>query len=140
MANKAKKKSKSMSTDHKDALAVGRAEGRTVRSYLEGLESTRPKRGRKRTKESISARLEILNVELEAADPLKRLQLAQEELDLTEELAGMDQRIDLGDLEREFVKVAKSYATRKGISYAAFRQVGVPAATLKEAGISRSGA
>lgn len=134
-----KEKKSTMSADHKDALAIGRAEGRTVRAYLEALEANRPKRGRKRTKESIAARLEVLEVEMASADPLKRLQLAQEELDLTEELARMDEGVDLGDLEAEFVKVAKSYASRKGISYAAFRQIGVPAATLKEAEIARSG-
>ena len=129
---------KSMSSDHKEALAVGRAEGRAIRAYLEALESNRPKRGRKRTKESIKARLETLAEQLETADPLKRLQLAQEELDLTEELERMDQGTDLNELEGEFVKVAKSYASRKGISYAAFREVGVPAAVLKDAGISRA--
>lgn len=127
-----------MSSDHKEALAVGRAEGRAIRAYLEALESNRPKRGRKRTKESIKARLETLAEQLETADPLKRLQLAQEELDLTEELERMDQGTDLNELEDEFVKVAKSYASRKGISYAAFREVGVPASVLKEAGISRA--
>lgn len=130
---------KTMSPDHKEALAVGRAEGRAVRAYLEALESSRPKRGRKRTKESIGARLEILATELQSADPLKRLQLAQEELNLTDELARMDQGVDLSDLETEFVNVAKSYGQRKKISYSAFRQVGVPAAALKNAGITRSG-
>jgi len=72
------------------------------------------------------------------ADPLKRLQLAQEELDLTDELVRIDQGVDTGELEVEFVKVAASYASRKGISYAAFRQVGVPASVLKDAGITRS--
>lgn len=129
---------KSMSSDHKEALAVGRAEGRAIRAYLEALESNRPKRGRKRTKESITARLEALSAQLESADPLKRLQLAQEELDLTEELERMDQGTDLNELETEFVKVARSYAQRKGITYAAFREVGVSAAVLKEAGISRA--
>ena len=33
---------------------------------------------------------------------------------------------------------AAGYAERKGISYTAFRSVGVPAAVLKAAGISRS--
>lgn len=127
-----------MSSDHKEALAVGRAEGRAIRAYLEALESNRPKRGRKRTKESITARLEALSAQLESADPLKRLQLAQEELDLTEELERMDQGTDLNELETEFVKVARSYAQRKGITYAAFREVGVSAAVLKEAGISRA--
>ena len=127
-----------MTIDHKEALAVGRAEGRSVRAYLEALESSRPKRGRRRTKESITARLEMIAADLESADPLKRLQLAQEELDLTDELAAMDQGTDLSDLEGEFVSVARSYAGRKGISYSAFRQVGVSAAVLKAAGITRS--
>ena len=131
-------KKSAMSDDHKEALAIGRAEGRAVRAYLEALESNKPKRGRKRTKESISTRLEKIDVELEDADALRRLQLVQERLDLTEELAGMDTGIDIGELEAEFTRVAKGYASRKGISYAAFRQAGVPAAVLKKAGISRA--
>ena len=127
-----------MTEDHKQALAVGRAEGRMVRAYLEALESSKPKRGRKRTKESISRRLERIEVELEEADPLKRLQLAQEKLDLNEELEQMDSGVDLTRLETDFTKVAKGYAERKGITYAAFRQIGVPAAVLKKAGISRA--
>ena len=126
-----------MSDDHKAALAVGRAEGRSVRAYLEALESTRPKRGRKRTKESIGTRLDKIETELETADALKRLQLTQERLDLSAELENMDSGVDLAELEAEFERVAKGYAARKGISYAAFRQLGVPAAVLKRAGITR---
>lgn len=131
-------KQSQMTEDHKQALAVGRAEGRTVRTYLEALESSKPKRGRKRTKETISRRLERIEVELEEADPLKRLQLTQEQLNLSQELEQMDNGIDLSELEAEFTKVAKGYAERKGITYAAFRQIGVPAAVLKKAGISRA--
>ncbi len=131
-------KKSQMTDDHKQALAVGRAEGRLVRAYLEALESSKPKRGRKRTKESIARRLEKLEEEIEAADPLKRLQLAQERLDLSEELEQMDSGVDLAGLETDFAKVAKGYAERKGITYAAFRQIGVPASVLKKAGISRA--
>ena len=127
-----------MSDDHKQALAIGRAEGRLVRNYLEALESSRPKRGRKRTKDSIARRLEKIEDELEMADPLKRLQLTQEQLDLSEELEQMDNGVDLVKLEEDFARVAKGYAERKGITYAAFRQIGVPAAVLKKAGISRA--
>ena len=105
-----------MTEDHKQALAVGRAEGRMVRAYLEALESSRPKRGRKRTKDSISRRLERIDVELEDADPLKRLQLTQERLDLSEEMEQMDNGVDLSRLESDFAKVAKGYAERKGIT------------------------
>ena len=131
-------KKKTMSTDHKEALAVGSAEGRAVRAYLEALDTHRPKRGRKRTKESITARLEDIPGELEAADPLKRLQLAQEELDLTAELDAIDDRPALDILESEFVSVAQSYASRKGISYKALREVGVPADVLRRAKIART--
>jgi uncharacterized protein YicC (UPF0701 family) len=127
-----------MSKEHKEALAVGRAEGRTVRAYLEALDSSRPKRGRKRTKESISVRLDRIDDELESADPLKRLQLTQERLDLADELETMDRGVDISELESEFTKVAKDYAARKGITYAAFRQIGVPASVLTKAGINRS--
>ena len=37
-----------MSAQHKEALAVGRDEGRAVRRYLEALEAHKPRRGRKR--------------------------------------------------------------------------------------------
>jgi len=127
-----------MSQDHKEALAVGRAEGRSVRAYLEALESSKPKRGRKRTKESIGSRHEKIDAELEGADALKRLQLTQERLNLSEELENMDSGVDLSELEDEFTRVAKGYAERKGITYAAFREIGVPAAVLKRAGISRA--
>lgn len=132
------KKKSPMSEDHKEALAIGRAQGRSVRAYLEALESSRPKRGRKRTKESIGSRLEKIDEELDSADALKRLQLIQERLDLSNELENMDNGVDLAQLEAEFTKVAKPYASRKGISYSAFRQLGVPAAVLKKAGISRA--
>jgi len=127
-----------MSKDHKEALAVGRAEGRLVRAYLEALEMSKPKRGRKRTKETIGNRLERIEDELETTDPLRRLQLVQERIDLNDELSTMDQGVDIDELEKEFTRVAKGYAERKGITYAAFRQIGVSAAVLKRAGISRA--
>lgn len=127
-----------MTDEHKAALAEGRAQGRAVRAYLEALESHRPKRGRKRTADSIAKRLQAIEDELPNADPLKRLQLTQERIDLQNELDSAEDPVDLDGLETEFVEVAKGYAERKGISYAAFRELGVSAATLKKAGISRA--
>jgi hypothetical protein len=46
---------------------------------------------------------------------------------------------DTSELEADFVKVARSYGDRRGIAYAAWREVGVPAAALTAAGISSSG-
>ena len=128
-----------MTDQHKAALALGRAEGRTVREYLDGLRASKPKRGRKRTTDSINARLASIDEELAMADPLSELKLVQERMDLTTELANMDNGIDLSSLESEFVKVAQGYSERQGISYAAWREVGVEASVLKKAGISRAG-
>jgi hypothetical protein len=127
-----------MSDDHKAALAQGRSEGRAVRDYLDALRANKPKRGRKRTPDSIKKRLESIDDQLEAADPLGELRLIQERRDLVVELEAMGDEVDLGTIEDAFVKVAASYSARQGISYAAWREVGVPAAVLKRADISRS--
>ncbi len=129
-----------MSDEHKAALAEGREQGRVVRRYLEALELHRPRRGRKRTAESIERRLAAIHERLATADPLNRLQLSQEQMDLEAELASMGESgVDMGELEEAFVQVAADYAARKGLSYDAWRAAGVSPATLRRAGISRSG-
>lgn len=135
----AKAKTTGLSDSHKAALAEGRAQGRAVRRYLEAVEAHRPKRGRKRTPESISKRLDKLEGEIATADPLKRLQLIQERLDLQTELEVTENKPNLDELEAEFIKAASGYSERKGISYAAWRELGVDASTLKAAGITRAG-
>jgi len=127
-----------MSAQHKAALAEGRAQGRAVRAYLEALEANKPKRGRKRTPESIKKRLATIDQELRDADKLRALHLRQERRDLQNELEAMNQKVDLGAVEKEFIKAAKAYAERKGISYATWREAGVEPAVLKKAGITRS--
>ena len=62
-----------MSDEHKAALAQGRSEGRAVREYLEALRANKPKRGRKRTPDSIKKRLAVIDDQLESADPLGTL-------------------------------------------------------------------
>lgn len=134
----AKRGPKEMTDEHKAALERGRAEGRIVREYLEGLRNSKPKRGRKRTPESIKARLQKIEDALADATAIEELQLVQERRDLTTELEQMHHGVDLGELEAAFVGVARTYGERKGISYASWRDVGVSAATLKRAGVSRT--
>ena len=128
---------RAMTQEHKDALAEGRRQGKAVREYLEALEQHRPKRGRKRTADSIRAQLEKINGALDSADPMKKLQLIQDRIDLTAELESMENKPDLSALESDFVAAAKPYSERKSISYAAWRELGVEAAVLKRAGITR---
>lgn len=127
-----------MSSTHKAALAKGREEGRTVRQYLEALESTKPRRGRKRTPDSIKKRLAIIDATLPDADPLARLHLVEERQRLQSELSQTGKTVDLASLEKAFIKVARPYGERKGISYSAWRTVGVSASVLQLAKIPRT--
>jgi hypothetical protein len=127
-----------MSAEHKAALAQGRSEGKAVRDYLDALRANKPKRGRKRTADSIKKRLAAIEAELPDADALGELRLVQEKRDLAAELESMGSAVDLDAIEAAFVKVAKSYSERQKISYASWRDVGVEAAVLKKAGITRS--
>jgi hypothetical protein len=138
MSNKktATKKS-NMSIAHKKALANGRNEGRVIREYLEIVEATKPRRGRRRTPESITRRLAAINAELKTADPVTQVRLIQERLNLRTELAGMKTKTEVVAAETKFVKVAKSFSERNDITYDAWREFGVAPTVLKRAGIAK---
>ena len=127
-----------MSADHKAALAQGRLESKVVREYLEALRNSKPKRGRKRSAETIQKRLDKIETELASSDPLTELLLFQERRDLQDEFENLGSGNDLSDAENAFVSIAKSYSERRHISYATWREIGVDAAVLKRAGIPRS--
>jgi hypothetical protein len=127
-----------MSAGHKAALARGRAESASVRHYLEALETSKPKRGRKRTPASIDRRLSAIEGQLGSADALTKLHLLQEQKDLNDERTRVAQVKDLSLLEKQFIKVADSYGERKGITYSTWRAAGVSAAVLQSAGITRA--
>ena len=135
-----RRKGKALTPSHKEALAIGREEGRAVRDYLELLESPqhRPGRGRRRTAESVRRRLVAIDRAEVGASPLASLQLVQERLDLTAELRRLEEPGSTDDLEKAFVAAAAGYSARKGISYATWRAVGVSPAVLRRAGIRRA--
>ena len=128
-----------MTDQHKEALAIGREQGRAVRRYLEALEAHKPRRGRKRTAESVQRQLLALEKKIADADPLTRVQLIQLRMDLQAELASRQATVDPAALEEEFVRAAKAYGERKGITYAAWREAGVEPSVLRRAGITRAG-
>ena len=117
-----------------------KADNKAVRDYLDTLSANAPKRGRKRSADSVKARISTIGKAMDDASATKRLGLVQERIDLEAELDAMDRAgsVDMSVLEAGFVKAAASYGGRRGISYAAWREVGVSAAALKAAGIRRS--
>lgn len=126
-----------MSEEHKAALAAGRRESRAIKLYLEALASRRP--GRPVTPESLQTRITDLEQKIAAeTNPLKSVDLRQARLDAEAALARAKNAADTAELETEFSRHAAAYSKRKGITYAAWREAGVPAAVLKKAGISRS--
>ena len=121
-----------MTEEHKPALDRGRRDAAAIKAYLEALQ-TGKKRGRRPTPERVEELQARVAVE---SDSLKRVELVQKRLDVEKQLAAPT--VDLEALEGGFVEYAASYGLRKGITYAAWREVGVPASVLKAAGISRS--
>ena len=111
-----------------------------VRDYLKALEQNAPRRGRRRTPESVERQLAVLEGEMEGTSVTKRLDLIQQRIDLEADLETLQQAgsVDLSALEAGFATHAAAYGGRRGISYAAWREVGVSSTTLKSAGIRRS--
>lgn len=137
MARKAQKRF-SMSDEHKAALAEGRSQGRAVREYLAAVETGR-KPGRKVDKGAIEAKIADIQATIDAEpDPAKRVEQIQKRLDQEAKLIELQDDVDLESLEEGFVEAAAPYSERKGITYAAWREAGVPAAVLKRAGIKRT--
>ena len=117
-----------------------KAEVTAIREYLKALEQNAPRRGRKRTPDGIRSQSTSGATEMEGATVTRQLDLVQQRINLEAELEALEQAgsIDLSALEANFVDHAAAYGGRRGISYAAWREVGVSAATLKAAGIRRS--
>lgn len=127
-----------MSDEHKAALAKGRAQSRAVRDYLNHLDAGR-KRGPKVSRETLESRIaETRKAIDEADDPAHRLELIQKRMDDEDRLANLGDETDGEALEAAFVDAAKEYGERKGISYSAWRELGVSAAVLKSAGVPRT--
>jgi len=120
--------------------AQEKTDNKAVRDYLDALVTNAPKRGRKRTTDNVKARISAIGETMGNASATKRLDLVQERLDLEAELDAMARAgsVDMGGLEAGFVKSAASYGSGRGISYAAWREMGVHATTLKAAGVPRT--
>jgi hypothetical protein len=129
---------KKMTQEHKDALARGRAQGRAVREYLSAIERQRT-RGRTPDRGTIQKRIEDVQRRIDDEEnPAKRVELIQRRLDHEEQLISLDDEPDMEALQDAFVDAVWEYSERKGITYHAWREAGVPAAVLKDGGMRRT--
>ena len=119
-------------------MSDARKHAAPVRRYLEALDDHKPKRGRRRTPDSIARRLKTLKTKIAEAPAMQRLALIQERIDLESELAALDASADLSKFEEGFIASAKAYGEAKGITYTAWRELGVSPEVLKKAGIART--
>jgi hypothetical protein len=127
-----------MTEEHKAALAKGRAESRALKAYLAAV-TTPKKRGRPVTRESLASKIASLDDRVrDEDDPLARVELIQARIDAQRALDDLDTAADIEALEKGFVEYAASYSDRKGITWPAWREAGVPAATLRAAGIKQT--
>ena len=130
---------RTMTDEHKAAIAAGRMETAAVRDYLDALESNRPKRGRQVTPETLAARRADIDTQIAGGDlkPIKRLELLQDRRDIDKQFAALADEPDMTAVEQGFITHAANYGNRRGIAYATWREAGVPADLLARAGITR---
>lgn len=123
--------------EQKGEAARKRSQHVAIRNYLDALGSANGNRAKDPAK--LELRLKEIEAQLPDARPIDRLKLLQEQMDLTVALNATDHSVDgFVELEAAFIEQAWEWAQRNGISYKAFRELGVPASTLRDAGISRS--
>ena len=117
-----------MTEEIKQKVQEGMAEGRAIRAYLALVQSDGFRIRGPRAKTAEQLQEQIANT----TDPIERLKLrpqlrAAVEIEMTE-----------ADLVKNFVEHCGSFSLKHGITYADWREEGVPASVLKEAGISRA--
>jgi hypothetical protein len=115
------------------AMQAGGREARAINAYLDAIAEPAPFR------RGITPAKQLERVEnhlaREGLRPSERVVLIQKRMDLQ---AQQTPEVDLEALTEDFVKYAGSYSERHGISYGAWRTMGVPASVVKRLGLRRS--
>lgn len=125
----------------REAAAANRPLREAVAPYLSFIVggSAPAQRGPRRSPERIERRLTVIDHLLtQPQTPIHRVVLVQERIDLRAELASAVPPANIAALEAGFISAAREYGEVKGITYAAWREVGVPPKVLAAAGIERA--
>lgn len=127
-----------LTPEHKEALAKGRRQAKAVRAYLQALESGKQS-ARPVDHKALQERIDQLQAEIDQeTSPVKRVEFIQRRIDVERQLARSEDQPDFEELERGFIEAAKEYSQRRGITYSAWRELGVPVSVLREAAVPRT--
>lgn len=122
---------------HKKAMVKGRQQAAAVRKYLQALESRSSVR--RPDERKLRGRIDDTEQRIHAEkNPAKRVELIQRRLDYEAQLADLVEAPDMESLEKDFKDAVKEYSERKSLTYAAWRELGVRARVLREAGVPRT--
>ena len=121
------KPTKVLTDEHRAAMSLGSIQANAVRTYLTSIQSAEPVR---RPTKSAAELQELL---ANSTDPMERLRLRPQ----LREALEMESKTS-SSLTAKFIEHAAAFGARFGITYADWREEGVPASVLKKAGIGRS--
>ena len=137
----AKRKGPQPTPEHLAALDSGRKAGRAIRTYLEMLKhANAPKRRGRQINWQERYDQAALALTEDDLDVMTQLQLTQQMTDALAhlqkaELEWTDE--DQAAAEAGFIEWGAWYSEQHSISYTTWRQMGVPVAVLRQAGIPR---
>jgi hypothetical protein len=119
---------------HLAALAKGRAEGKAIRDYLDALSAQNPRKRGRQPKDAAAIKAQIDAT----TDPVERIKLRPALRDaMARESRGGNENFE--EVQESFIKHVVGYSERFGLTYADWREEGVAAAVLKQAGMTRGG-
>lgn len=124
-----------MEDSQKQAMKVGREQGAIIQRYLDALDSIAPQHGPRRDPANIARQLVKIDKQLLTASKLAAVSLLQDRINLLRARDAIATANALDEMEADFVDVVKSYSERRGISYSAWREIGVSADVLRKADI-----
>ena len=121
---------KTLSREVVEARLAARSETGVVRAYLEGLNAQKDLyQGRYSLEDRLDKVEKRLKNSSDVIEEMLSMQKRKEILDL------INKQPAIVALESEFVKVAKSFSDRRGISPPVWKEMGVPTDVLKRSGI-----
>ena len=130
---------RAVTADQKQAMQRGRRDAAAVDAYLKALRIPK-RRGRPISIDELETRRAKALADAETSEGIARLKSLQAAADLEARIEQASERaeIDIDALAEAFVAVASRYSSQHGITYTTWREAGVPAAVLKQAGIRQT--